>query len=594
MSRPRFLESTREHPNDRLLRIGEGSIGGKGRGIGFLNVLLNKAQLTRHFPSTRVVVPKAAVICTREFEHFIDHNRLDRCMSWDDDDAITRAFLRIPLGPTLTTRLDALLAEWKHPIAVRSSSVNEDAAVTPLAGLYTTVLLPNRGGSREQRLRQLTAAVRIVWASTFHQSPKNALKNQGTLVSQERMAVVIHSMAGRIHGDFFYPRVAGVAQSLNFFPQGSLSPEDGIVNMVVGLGTRAVGGGHTVRFSPHRPGIRPELHSPGGLWRNSQSTFDAIDLRTVAMRLEGNGEQTLARLGLDVARRANMLDLAESTWDPREQSLSESPLAKGVPLLTFNRLLAHDGFPLPAILEELLDRAREGLGAPADMEFTADFRKIGPRIRGEVALVQLRRQPKSSHAERVKIADVPKARTLLRSLSCLGNADMILHGPILYIPPLALDPGTSRVLAEEVSRINHYLRQQGESCLLLGPGRWGTVNPALGIPVTYHQISEARVIAEYCTPEMRVAASQGSHFFQNIAAGHVLYFGIDPTAGDVLNREWLDSAPVRPVSIDSRIRLIDPPAPLRIQVDGASRRGVVFLQGTVAPGDGRLCPPAIP
>ncbi len=573
MSKHRLLMSSRPGQRDGLARIGDGSIGGKARGLGFLSVLLRRAELARMFPKMRVEVPPAAVVCTREFDRFVERNDLVKCVDWTDDTEITRAFCAIPLRRELVMSLLLYLAKHRSPLAVRSSSIHEDGSVSPLAGLYQTVLLPNNGPEEADRLQQLIDAMRVVWSSTYHQAPKGALRRQGMLLSQERMAVIVQPMAGRRHRGHFYPTIGGVAGSVNYFPIGSLRPEDGMVAAAVGLGTRAVGGGQVTRFAPHRPSLRPELYRPEELRLNSQRSFDAIDMASGRARLADDPRATIASIPLEVARADGAMALLESTWLPAERTISESPLAKGVPLLTFKGLLQNTR--LAQLLCHVMEGAEEGMGGPVEMEFAADISRSPNRGRHVVDFVQLRRLPQSRRSGSVRISKVDDARVLIRSSSAMGSADLVHTGPIVYIPPTALSPSVSRAFGDEVARINRLLREREQNYLLIGPGRWGSINLSLGVAVTYHQISEAKLIVELSTHEHRVASSQGSHFFHNIAAGHILYMGLDEEQGGLLNRSWFEQAPR--IGGQEGVWVLQPRASVRIQVDGRSRSGLVFV-----------------
>ncbi len=573
MATPHFLVSTRPGHRDGLARIGEGSIGGKARGLGFLNVLIRRSEINRRFPEMRVRVPPATVVCTGEFEHFVERNDLAECTAWTDDDEITRAFCSHPLRRELLMELVRYLDSHRAPLAVRSSSIHEDGTVSPLAGLYQTVLLPNNGPAPADRLQQLLDALRVVWSSTYHQAPSAALRRQGTLLSQERMAVILQPMAGRRHGGFFYPTIGGVACSVNFFPIGTLRPDDGMVAAAVGLGTRAVGGGRVTRFSPRRPELRPELHRPHEVRLTSQRTFDAIDMSSGQARIADDPQGTIKSFGLAVAREDGEMMLLESTWLPAQGTLSESPLASGEPLLTFKKLLQQTR--VAQLFCHISEWAKEGMGGPVEMEFAGDFCRKPKGGRHGVDLVQLKRLPQVSRASSIRIASVDSSKVLLRCSSAMGSADLVHSGPIVYIAPRRLTPRISRSLGEEVARVNRALRDRQESYLLLGPGRWGSINLSLGIAVTYHQISEASLIVELSTTEHHVASSQGSHFFHNIAAGHILYMSLDEAAGDQLNRQWLTRAPR--VGGHGDVRVLQPKSPLRVQVDGHSRRGIVFV-----------------
>ncbi|MAE72363.1 MAG: hypothetical protein CME06_18075 [Gemmatimonadetes bacterium] len=574
MTKHRLLVSSRPGHRDGLARIGDGSIGGKARGLGFLNVLLRRTELVRMFPRFRVEIPPATVVCTREFDRFVERNELVKCIDWTDDAEITRAFCAIPLRRELVMSLVLYLAKHRIPLAVRSSSIHEDGSVSPLAGLYQTVLLPNNGPEEADRLQQLIDAIRVVWSSTYHQAPKGALRRQGMLLSQERMAVIIQPMAGRRHRGYFYPTIGGVAGSVNYFPIGSLRPEDGMVAAAVGLGTRAVGGGQVTRFAPHRPSLRPELYRPEEVRLNSQRSFDAIDMASGRLRLADDPRATIASIPLEVAREDGGMSLLESTWLPAERTISESPLAKGIPLLTFQGLLQNTR--LAQLLCHVMERAEEGMGGAVEIEFAGDISRSPNRSRHVVDFVQLRRLPQTWHSGSVRLSEVAAERVLVRSSSAMGSADLVHSGPIVYIPPTALTPSVSRAFGDEVARINRVLRDREQSYLLIGPGRWGSINLSLGIAVTYHQISEARLIVELSTHEHRVASSQGSHFFHNIAAGHILYMGLDEEQGGVLNREWFEHA--RRIGGHAGVRLLQPKTPVRIQVNGRSRSGLVFVE----------------
>ena len=560
-------------------RIGTGSLGGKGRGLGFLNALLSQHQLPADLRGVRVHVPPAAVIGTQVFDDFLADNELaEDAMAAGSDAEVIAAFLKGRFRAPIAEDLRAFVDRIRDPIAVRSSSLLEDSYDQPFAGIYCTAMLPNNDPDPAVRFRELAQAVKLVFASSFFQNAKAYLQNTQNRMEEQKMAVVLQKLVGQRHGGHFYPDFAGVACSTNYYPVLDTRPEDGVALVALGLGRTAVDGERAVRLSPGRPLSLPQFATPEATLENAQRQFYALDL---ARRVDGDSPATdpdsgIVRLDLDQAEEDGTLALVGSTYSPDNDAVYDGVSRAGIRLVTLAPLLKRESFPLARLLSHLLEIGSRALSYPVEIEFAAN---VNPEHGGppEFALLQIR--PMVIETAPVDLDEI-RARTtaadfLSASTRALGHGRNRDVADVIYVQPDRFDRRATAAIANEVGALNAELVKEGRPYLLIGPGRWGTADPWLGIPVEWHQISGTGVMVETGLREVPVLPSEGTHFFQNLTALGIGYFTIpngDPES--FVDFAWLDAQPaVRETRFLRHVRLAQP---LDIRVDGRSRRGLIL------------------
>lgn len=561
-------------PTMPFLRFGEGSIGGKGRGIAFMSKLLAEPDIARRFEHSRVFVPQTAAIGTDVFDHFLDHNRLYRiAMEASDDATIANHFLEGHLDAGIAEDLAAFLKRLDGPLAIRSSSLSEDSLSQPFAGLYTTFFLANNQPAFEDRLRVFFNAIKLVYASTFFADPKAYMEACGITLEREKMGVLIQQVVGRQHGSHFYPDLAGVAQSYNFFPVGYLTPEDGVAQLVMGLGTMAVRGERALRFSPRYPGVLPQFHRARDVVAHSQMEFHAIDLASDRPPLFLGESAALATLALSEAEAHGVLAKLGGVYAPDDDVIYEGLRREGRRVVTLRRVLEGGAFPLPRIIADILDIGSEGLGCAVEIEFAANLSTdYEPE---SFAFLQIRPLVSGEATDEVVLEGVAPDACIATTRRAMGNGAFEGIRDLIYVKPEAFDLLQTTQIAQEIGKMNREMVVCGDRYILLGFGRWGTVNPRLGIPVAYAQISHAKVIGEISTPDMDVEPSQGTHFFHNIASSRVGYLSIDTSGeNDFVDWEWLSQQPaIEETPFIRRLRLASPAV---TKVDGRTGRGVIL------------------
>ena len=555
-----------------FLRLGRGSMGGKARSIAFMAHLKANHPLTERYPEVKIIVPRTAVICTDVFDRFCARGNLrERAMEAGSDAEVAEAFLAQPLDFELMADLASYLREVRYPLAVRSSSLLEDSEFQPLAGLYHTYLLPNCAESDEERIEQLARAVRLVFASTFFQGPRTCLEATSMRIEEEKMAVIVQRLVGRRHGDHFYPHFAGVAQSENYYSVGHMRPEDGIVTVALGLGHAVVAGDAGFRFSPRHPEVLPQMSSTADALRNSQRRFWALDLSRPERPVDLAEEASLAVLDLEQAEADGTLEPVGATYSPENDRIYDTIHRQGVRLVNFAGVLKHGRFPLAALVCDLLEMTREGMGTPLEMEFAVTLGEAGQP--SEMAVLQLRPLMARGRKQEVDLEAVDGRPRLLAG-PALGNGVIDGVRDVVYVHPSRYRGRDTRQLAQAVARLNERLVKERRPYALIGPGRWGTADRWLGVPVEWPQVSAARLIVEVAS-DARIEPSQGTHFFHNIAALRVGYFCVAPGSdGQFVDFDWLEGVPA--VEEAGGVRHVRLDAPLEAWLDGRTGRGVVL------------------
>lgn len=553
-------------------RIGGGSLGGKARGLAFMDAMLVRHQLDRAFGGARIYVPRTVVIGTDVFERFLDENHLRAPNLYTAaDDWIRAAFVKAELPHSVVDCLRVYLASARYPIAVRSSSLLEDSQTHPFAGVYDTHMIPNNHPDDRIRLDQLGDAIKLVFASTFFTAARKYLEATPHRIEEQQMAVVLQQIVGARHGAYFYPNFAGVMRSYNFYPFGHMKPEEGVACVGLGLGRLVVEGGEALRFCPAHPQVLPQLASPRQFLSNSQRGFYAIDLSRTDFDAASGSDPAVVRLGLEQAEADGTLAVVGSVWSPEDECFFDGIYRSGPRAITFAHVLKSGVFPLAEMIRRVLDLGRQGLGGPVEMEFAVNL-LADPK---EFAILQIRPYGAGGDFEPVEIAEIPEEMLVCSCEQSLGNGVIDGIDDIVYVKPETFDPLRTREIAREVTELNEKLRAEKRGYLLIGPGRWGSSNHSLGIPVSWAQISAARIIVETSLANFVVDPSQGSHFFHNLTSLGTAYLTINPR----LNQGFIDWAWLaeQPVARDGTfVRHVRPEIPIEARIDGRTSRAVVL------------------
>jgi CheY-like chemotaxis protein len=553
-------------------RIGGGSLGGKARGLAFVRMLLGDAQLGSTFPGVSVLVPPAVVLATDVFDEFLDLNRLrDAAIDLDDDEAIRARFEAGELPEEVRLDLLAFLERVNEPLAVRSSSLLEDSRYQPFSGVYETFMLPNTHPFVLVRLEHLQRAIKRVYASTFSRRAKDYIRATPYRLEEEKMAVIVQRIVGAQHGGRYYPDFAGVARSHNFYPTPPLESRDGVAAVALGLGRMVVDGGRCLHFCPRYPQHLLQFSTVKDVLENSQRSFWALDLSEAAGRRPGEMRETL--YDLEAAEADGTLAAVGSTYSVENDAIYDGLGRPGVRLVSFAPVLKHGAFPLPRLLERLLDLGAWGMGAPVEIEFAVNL-AVPRGERAEMAVLQLRPLALSREREELALEGADPTAVLCRSASVLGNGRLEVHD-VVVVDALRFDRGKTAQAAQELAQLNAELGAAGVPYLLIGVGRWGSRDPWMGIPVAWDQISGARAIVEAGFRDFRIAPSQGSHFFQNLTSFNVGYFTVNPDAGDgFVDWEWLAAQP--PVRETACVRHLRFAQPVVVKMDGQRNEGVIL------------------
>jgi hypothetical protein len=568
-----FKADTFKPSESSFMRIGSGSLGGKARGLAFVRHFLRKSRINRRFPGVRIAVPPAVVLATDMFDLFLAENNLsDFALHCDDDAEIQRRFLDSPLPAAIEENLRAYLEEVHYPVAVRSSSLLEDSQYQPFTGVYETFMLGNQHADIEVRLRELSEAVRRIYASTFSQHAKAYMRATPYRLEEEKMAVILQQVVGALHADRFYPDLSGVVRSHNFYPVPPMTFADGIAAVALGLGRTVVDGGKCLRFCPRYPQNLMQFSSVEDILANTQTEFCALALDGVPA--DGQSHLREARFGLDVAEADGTLNAVASTYSAENDAIYDGLSRPGARIVSFAPMLKHGVFPLTSILEVLVRAGQDALGNPVEIEFAVRL----PRTDGEQAefgFLQIRPLTLARDNQDLVVENVEPERVLCRSSLVLGNGRIENLHDIVVVDSQRFERSRSQEVARAVAQFNAVLGAENRPYLLIGVGRWGSNDPWLGIPVEWDEISGARAIVEAGFRDFRVTPSQGSHFFQNLTAFQVGYFTVNPDAGEgSVDWEWLAAQPA--VKEDGCVRHLRFDAPLRVMMNSRTSQGMIF------------------
>jgi len=558
-----------------FLKIGRGSLGGKARSLAFMLALLQEhPAIYEKFPDIPIEIPKTLVISTDGFEAFLAQNPLQHFADEGfRDDEIAEGFLRADMPDWLVRELEAFLSRVSYPLSVRSSSLLEDAQFQPYAGLYSTYMIPNNHPDPSVRLRQLIAAVKMVFASTYFEAPKAFARNTSNQPQEEMMAVIIQQVTGDTYGDFFYPAISGVAQSYNFYPVSPMTPQDGIVQLALGMGKTVVEGERSLRFCPKYPHILPQFSTVDDILKNAQRFFYALKMTGYSDELRFGRHSNLERREVDEAEDEFPVRSLASTYIPDEHRIRDGGYMPGPKVLTFAQVLKYNLFPLPELISELLVLGRRGMGCPIEIEFSVSL-SPDRKKKNEFFFLQMRPMVAGVEHSYVHITREEFSSAFCRSTQALGNGRNHTISDIVYVKPESFKVESTLEIAEEIGCINAGLAKQKRPYLLVGPGRWGTADRWLGIPVQWHHISGVAAMVELRNAVLKADPSQGSHFFQNITSLGIHYLTI--TEGSEDHLDWSYLASLATIQESTYLRHVRTQDPVLLKIDGRTSRAVVL------------------
>ena len=556
-------------------RIGEGSLGGKGRGLAFIDNMVKRHPEFEEFENARVAIPKTIVLCTDIFDEFMETNNLYQVALSDvDDDVILRYFLKAKLPDRLVEDFFTFFDAVKSPIAIRSSSLLEDSHYQPFAGIYNTYMIPYLDDKYEM-LRMLSDAIKGVYASVFFRDSKAYMQATSNVIDQEKMAVILQEVVGNQYANRYYPSMSGVARSLNYYPLGDERAEEGTVNLALGLGKYIVDGGMTLRFSPYHPHQILQLSEMEIALRETQTRFYALDLGNGGQNFSIDDGFNLLKLPVKEAEKDGSLNYIASTYDPYDQVIRDGLYPGGRKVITFANILQHDVFPLSRILQLALKYGQEEMRRPVEIEFAANLSREKDKT-GSFYLLQIRPIVDAKEMLDEDLAAIPDEALLLRSDNSLGHGIMNDIMDVVYVKTNHWTASRNPQIASEIEQLNQRFLNEGRNYVLIGPGRWGSSDPWLGIPVKWPHISAARIIVEAGLTNYRVDPSQGTHFFQNLTSFGVGYFTINAYRGEgIYNEAFLNAQPA--VNETEFLRHVRFEQPAVVKMDGKKKQGVVLL-----------------
>ena len=554
-------------------RLGDGSLGGKARGLAFLNHILSKYDLYGKWEDVRVLVPRTLVVTTEYFDRFILENGLQYVINSDLSDAeILSEFVASTLPPDLTDALRVFIRNVRRPLAVRSSSILEDSYYQPFAGVYSTYMIPHTE-NEDQELRLLSKAIKSVYASVYFASSRGYIISTSNVISEEKMAIVLQEVCGSEDGGYYFPTFSGVARSINFYPIGYETPEDGVAKLAFGLGKAVVDGDQVLRFSPKYPKNVLQTSTPDLTMRETQQAMFALNLQPDKFKTSVDDAVNLERIPISDCGRFRSFSKVVSTWDYENQRIVDSPVPKGPKFVTFAHILKYNTFPLADILTTLLEITRKEVKCAVEIEFAADL------DRGDRAalfnVLQIRPISSVNSFNAVDWNSLDTEGALLSSGCAIGPGMIQGVRDVVYLRRQNFDVMKTREMAAEMTAINNRMRDEGRNYVLIGYGRWGSSIPSLGVPVQWSNISEAKVIVECCLENFRIDPSQGTHFFQNMTSFNAGYVNVNPYSrpGEYCDIDALDAMPAEYES--DFVRIVHFPEDLTVCIDGKENRALV-------------------
>ena len=553
-------------------RIGEGSLGGKGRGLAFIDNLVKRHVEFESFENATVTIPKTVVLCTDLFDEFMDTNNLYQLALSDvPDEVILRHFLRAKLPDRLIDDFFAFFEAVKAPIAIRSSSLLEDSHYQPFAGIYSTYMIPYLDDKYEM-LRMLSDAIKGVYASVYYKDSKAYMQATSNVIDQEKMAVILHEVVGTQHGDRYYPTLSGVARSLNYYPIGEEKAEEGVVSLALGLGKYIVDGGLTLRVCPYHPNKVLQTSELELALRETQTQFYALDTKNIGENFSVDDGFNILKLPVKEAEADGALTYIASTYDPYDMVIRDGIYPGGRKVITFANVLQHDVFPLADILRLAQQYGQGEMRRPVEIEFAANLNNDRT---GTFYLLQIRPIVDCKKMLEEDLSTIPDEDVIIRSNNSLGHGIMDEMQDLVYVKTDGYSASNNQLIAYDIEKLNAEFLREGKNYILVGPGRWGSSDTWLGIPVKWPHISAARVIVEAGLTNYRVDPSQGTHFFQNLTSFGVGYFTVNAYRNDgIYDQAYLDSQPA--VHETKFLRHIHFDRPLVVKMDGKKNIGVVM------------------
>ncbi len=556
-------------------KIGNGSLGGKGRGLAFINRLLRRYNVYNSFEGVRISVPPTTIIGTSVFDKFLEKNNLlEYALGDRSDNEIARTFVNAKMPKDIVSDLKAFLDVVDHPLAIRSSSLLEDSHYQPFAGIFDTHMLPNCHKDRDVRLERLEMAIKYIFASIFFKNSKNYIEATSNRVEEEKMAVVVQKVVGSNRNNSFYPIISGVARSYNFYSIGNIKPEEGVAYVALGLGKTIVEGEKCLYFSPSNPQNLPQFSTPKDFLKNSQHEFYAIDMTDTYVAPSPGGEMGLTRLRTEQAETDGSLVYVGSTYSPDNDKVYDGTSREGIKIVTMAPILKSKIFPLDEIIRFLLQMGSSGMNSPVEIEFAAELDSDSDKP-NEFGFLQIRPMAANTFLEEISLQNLKNERIFCQSNQALSNGRNKSIKDIIFVRPDTFDRSQTPIIADQVGKFNDFFKMQSRPYLLLGPGRWGTADRWLGVPTKWDQISAARVIIEATYGDFSITPSFGTHFFQNLIAFQIGYLTVNKT--DDLNSidwDWLNAQAV--IRETEYIRHVALDESLEVIIDGRQGRGVIL------------------
>ncbi|MBQ7818780.1 MAG: phosphoenolpyruvate synthase [Bacteroidales bacterium] len=569
-----IFERTRFDRYSNFARIGQGSLGGKGRGLAFVDAIIKRHPELANCDGVKVSVPKTIVLSTDIFDEFMEGNNLySIALSDIPDEEILSNFLKAELPERLDEDFLALFDVIQRPIAIRSSSLLEDSHYQPFAGIYSTYMVPYIE-DKELMLKLLKDAIKGVYASVYYSDSKAYMEATSNIIDQEKMAIILQEVVGNMYDKRFYPSFSGVGRSLNYYPINDEKPEDGVVDVAVGLGKYIVDGGRSLRFSPKHPNSVLQTSTMEMALSDTQTRFYALDMENVEKNFSVDDGFNIQKLSIADADADGSLYGMVSTYDYVDQVIRDGYYDEGRKVVTFANILKHDMFPLAKIMDMMLTYGKSEMGRPVEIEFAGNL-KGGENGKGELYWLQIRPIVDMKEMREDEIDNVQNEDILVKSTSALGHGihEGVTH--VVYVKDGVFGYFANSFIAREIEKVNKKFLAENKSYILIGPGRWGSSDTALGIPIKWPHISAAKVIVETAIKDYWIEPSQGTHFFQNLTSFGVGYFTIDTVAGDgIYDKQYLDSIPS--IHESEYIRVVELPSPMVVKINGKKNVGIVI------------------
>jgi hypothetical protein len=557
--------------NIKLKNIGTGSHGGKARGIAFLDKILSKYITENMFPNLILTIPRSIVLSTDVFDSFIEHNNLSKIdISKMSDERIAAKFMTADLPATIIGDLRTFIKNSRKPIIVRSSSLLEDSLLQPFAGIYASMLFPNESWETELRFKEICNSIKYVFSSTYFEKARTYIKSTSKKINDEKMAVLIQEVVGDKHDEYFYPAISGVAKSYNYYPSGPCNPKDGIVYLALGLGKAIVDGGSSYCFCPEKPNV-PLFGTPKDFIRYSQKYFYALKLKSVYTIFNKDEETTLQKLEVDIAKKHGMLNKLASTYNPRDDRLYPGINDDGALVIDFAPIVNYDSFPLAKALKLLLRVSELALGYPVEIEFAFNINKNDQKL-AELTVLQIRSMVPPDKFQEVNIENIDRNKVLCYSENALGNGIISGIKDIVYIKSLSFNMSNSNRAVSQIREMNSKLMDEEKPYMLIGPGRWGSADSWLGIPIIWSDIAGVKVILETPYGERPIDPSQGSHFFHDMISSKVGYIITKKEKGNI-DWKWLNS--LKTIEEKEDIKHVETNKKLEVRIDGRSGKAII-------------------